>query len=474
MKKPEVIFNLASLPLDAVMFFLATLCAYFLRPTVSNLIGPVLFDLTLPAYFQLISVVTPFFIAIFALWGLYTIKSDTTLIALIGKVTSATTFGLFIVIVLFFFNKDFFPSRFIVLASWVLVVVFIATGRSLLRILQRIMFERGVGLHKVLLVGKTREAEKVKKFISNPKVGFQLVGIVDASEFEQMSPETLRDLDEVICCDKTIDDELNFKFLNIARDRGLKYSYLPNTYDVSKNSVEIENNFGKMVVISLKNSPLEGWGKVIKRFFDITISLIAIIFLSPIFLAVYLAVKINSPGPAVFSALRVGQNERPFLFHKFRSMFAHLSTGEGYGGKEAEKYLESLKENTEGRDTVLHKIKNDPRVTSVGRFLRRTKLDELPQFFNVLIGSMSLVGPRPHLVEQVEDYKNEYPRIFSIKPGLFGLTQLSQLSNPVLPFEEEIELDIYYIENWALWLDVKILATSAYRLIFARGSKENY
>jgi lipopolysaccharide/colanic/teichoic acid biosynthesis glycosyltransferase len=157
-------------------------------------------------------------------------------------------------------------------------------------------------------------------------------------------------------------------------------------------------------------------------------------------------------------------------------MFKHLSVGEDFGGQEAEKIrLELWKKNDRGGESgPFLKIKDDPRVTKVGKFLRRSKLDEIPQFWNVLKGDMSMVGPRAHVLDEVGKYRDRYPRMFSIKPGIFGLSQIAQVSWPDLPFDEEIRLNTFYIENWSLWLDIKILAKSFWLLFFAKKPKADY
>ena len=157
-------------------------------------------------------------------------------------------------------------------------------------------------------------------------------------------------------------------------------------------------------------------------------------------------------------------------------MYSHLSVGENYGGKDAEQVRNTLwqKNNRGGSEAPFLKIKDDPRVTKVGRFLRKSKLDEIPQFWNVLKGDMSMVGPRAHVLDEVQKYRNRYQRMFSIKPGIFGLSQTAQMSWEDLPFEEEIRLNTFYIENWSLWLDIKILAESFYLLFFDPKPKGDY
>jgi lipopolysaccharide/colanic/teichoic acid biosynthesis glycosyltransferase len=228
-------------------------------------------------------------------------------------------------------------------------------------------------------------------------------------------------------------------------------------------------------VIILKNTPLDGWGKVAKRVMDIILSAICLLITSPIFLAVAMAIKLDSEGKVIYAAIRGGRN-RDFDFYKFRSMYKHLSIGEQYGGVKAEMVRQELwKQNFRGSDKdPFLKVQNDPRVTKVGKFLRRTKLDELPQFWNVLKGDMSMVGPRAHVLDEVERYRNRYRRMFSIKPGIFGLSQIAQAHWQNLPFEEEIKLNTFYIENWSIWLDIKVLARSFWTLFFEKKNKQIY
>jgi len=220
---------------------------------------------------------------------------------------------------------------------------------------------------------------------------------------------------------------------------------------------------------------LDGWGRVAKRILDIAASFICLVVTSPFFLLIAIAIKINSPGKVIYSAVRGGRG-KDFKFYKFRSMYSHLSVGEDYGGEQAEKIRQELwKKNERGGESgPFLKIKHDPRVTKVGRFLRKTKLDEIPQFWNVLKGDMSMVGPRAHVLDEVGRYRNRYRRMFSIKPGIFGMSQIAQIGMPDLPFEEEIALATYYIENWSLWLDIKILTKSFWLLLFGSKSREDY
>jgi lipopolysaccharide/colanic/teichoic acid biosynthesis glycosyltransferase len=205
------------------------------------------------------------------------------------------------------------------------------------------------------------------------------------------------------------------------------------------------------------------------------LSSICLVLTSPVFLIIWIAIKLDSPGKAIYLAKRGGRGT-DFEFYKFRSMYSHLSVGDSYGGQTAEEIRKNLwqKNNRGGLEGPFLKIKDDPRVTKVGRFLRKTKLDEIPQFWNVLKGDMSMVGPRAHVLDEVQKYRDRYQRMFSIKPGIFGTSQIAQMSWEDLPFEEEIKLNTFYIENWSLWLDIKILAKSFWLLFFEVKQKDNY
>jgi lipopolysaccharide/colanic/teichoic acid biosynthesis glycosyltransferase len=323
----------------------------------------------------------------------------------------------------------------------------------------------------------TGSAEIIESVFKNKSFGYEIAGELtfDESLITKLDQyyETNR-MDEILQANPTLTDEQNLKLVEYARNKGLAFSFVPNLFNVQRNVVETASLNG-VPVISLKNTPLDGWGKVAKRVLDIAASSLCLIITSPLFLLIALAIKLDSPGRVIYRGLRGGRG-RDFTFYKFRTMYSHLSVGEDYGGLEAEKVRLELwtKNERGGKDAPFLKVKNDPRVTRVGRFLRRTKLDEIPQFWNVFLGNMSMVGPRAHVVEEVERYRNRYRRMFSIKPGIFGLSQISQVSLPDLPFEEEIRLNTLYIENWSLWMDIKILAQSFWLLFFGKKSKVDY
>ena len=209
-----------------------------------------------------------------------------------------------------------------------------------------------------------------------------------------------------------------------------------------------------IIAMEYKHSKLDGRSAVLKREFDIVGSVFGIIIGLPFMLIIALMIKIDSPGPIIYKSKRVGKNWKVFTFYKFRSMYTHMSVG--YGGKDAEElYQKLIDSDANNRKGILPKIKDDPRITKLGRILRKTSLDELPQLFQVFIGDMSLVWPRPHLPNEVEKYEPRMKRVLSIKPGITGYAQVFGRDN--LPFEEEARLDLYYIQNRSLAMDLYVI-----------------
>jgi exopolysaccharide biosynthesis polyprenyl glycosylphosphotransferase len=478
MKRSEIIFNLISVPVDAIALAGAGLISYHIRLHSFIYRQPVLYELSRHDFIVVMAKVIPVLLVVFALVGLYNLKGNRRLVQEFNRILAGTSLGLLFALILFFFKQQVFPSRFIILAAGVLSVLLVFAGRIVIKLAQEFLFVRGYGLHRLVMInGKGIESNVIRDILNEKSYGYKVIAQLENSGriLEQIQELVERSgVDEIIQANPNVTDEQNLKLVEFARDRGIQFSFVPNLFEVQRNVIELTNLQG-IPVISLKSTPLDGWGKVIKRLFDIIVSALCLLVLSPVFLAAALAIRLNSRGPIIYWQWRVGQS-RNFKFFKFRSMFTHLSPGERFGGEEAERIRQELYKQNErgGTDAVFFKISRDPRVTSVGRYLRKTKLDELPQFWNVLRGDMSLIGPRPHLPEEVEKYRNSYPRMFSIKPGIFGISQLAQLMWPTLPFEEEVRLTVYYIENWTLWWDIKILFKTAYNLIFSPKPPDHY
>ncbi len=477
MKKTELLFNLISIPIDILSLLLAGIVSFYLRYQTDSVVGPVLFNMNLQDFMVILIKVIPLILLIFASLGLYRQTGTRRFLYELSRVSLGLSVTAFIVIVLFFFNQTIFPSRFIILALWLIGIVFVIIGRFVLVGIQRYLFKKGYGLHKLVLVdGNETMYSSIREILKNKKYGYNVVAeFANSPDLQNKLTNFLKTqkVDEIVQLEPTVQSQVNLSLVLQSRLYGIRFSYVPNLFEVQRNTIEI-NNLKGIPLISLKNTPLDGWGKAIKRMMDIVISSICLLITSPLFLLLAIAIKIDSPGPVIYKAIRCGRDKN-FWFYKLRSMYTHLSVGEKYGQDEAKELLQKLvTQNAENRSGPLYKIKDDPRVTKIGRFIRRTKLDEIPQFWNVLKGDMSMVGPRPHLPDQVDQYKDTNGRVLSIKPGIFGYTQIAQATAPTLPFEEEIALDIYYIENWSVWMDLSILLKSFLILVWDKKSKDNY
>lgn len=249
-------------------------------------------------------------------------------------------------------------------------------------------------------------------------------------------------------------------YFNICIEMGVTVKLIIDSYEsyLMKKTNSFVSSIGTYPVVTYHTVTLNNYEQMIKRIMDIVISLIAIIVSSPIMLATAVAIRLDSPGPVIFKQTRVGQNGRNFKLLKFRSMCV-----------DAEAKKKDLMDQNEIEGGVMFKIKDDPRVTKVGRFIRKTSIDELPQLFNVLEGSMSLVGTRPPTLDEVAKYNTGQWRRISIKPGITGAWQVSGRSN-IKDFDQIVELDLRYIDNWTIWLDIQILFRTVKVLLNHNGA----
>ncbi len=459
MKRSELFFGAILVPIDLMALLLAATAAYYLR--LSNFAQGVrraVFELDLPfaTYMQLSVIVALVIIALFALHGLYAMRVTRKALDEVTQIFSGISIGIMLVILYIFLSAELFQSRFIIITAYVFAFLFVTIGRMLVRELQHILLRQGMGVHRVVLAGNGPfSAELASIFSRKKELGYVVVAQVDSVEWNHLQEVYNRHgIDEIIQTNPTLSDEDNLVLLDFSEQYKIEYRYVPNTFETHAINVRYRQ-IGAVPLLELSRTPLDGWGRIAKRVLDIAGSLFGIIFLSPLLLFTVWAIRSNSRGPVFYRQIRSGRNMVPFEILKFRSMFMEFCVGPRYGGKQADqKYLE-LKGNANERTGPLFKMRNDPRITRVGRFIRKWRIDEVPQLFNVLKGEMSLLGPRPHLPEEIAQYSKHHRKLFTIKPGMSGMAQVA--GNAGLAFEEEAKLDIAYIETWSLWLDIILL-----------------
>ncbi len=460
MRRNQLTFAVILLPLDYVALLLAATTAHRLRFETFADLRPAISLLPYPAFFKAAAVVALAYLVIFALTGLYAIERPRRLLEEAVKVVSACTLGVMGLIILIFFQRELFTSRFVVLAAWLLSIAYVVIARLLVRLVNRQLLKRGIGARRILVVGGNDRATEaiVAQFSKDPASGYRIVG-----RFPRWDEHAVRAasalcsddaVDEVFVTDPETGKEEMRAVVEFAEDRHLTFRYAADT--LAAHAALMSTTIAGIPVIEVKRTKLEGWGRVYKRVFDVVASLLLIIVTSPIMLLAAIAVALESRGPVIFRNARVGHEGRMFRVYKFRSMRADVSIGEQFGDQRAALELEQkLIAERSLKDGPVYKIKDDPRVTRVGRFIRRFSIDELPQFFNVLKGDMSLIGPRPHQPREVEKYQRHQKRVLMIRPGITGLAQVSGRSD--LAFEDEVRLDTFYIENWTPLMDLAIL-----------------
>ena len=269
-------------------------------------------------------------------------------------------------------------------------------------------------------------------------------------------PEAIREsqANEVIITDPNVPGEALFDvMMQAGRRRGVEFRIAPTLLNCLPSKTEIDQ-VGSLPMVTLFRSPLSSVARVTKRSSDLLIATLAIAVLSPVWLVIALLIKLDSRGHVFYKQERVGMDGRVFLFYKFRTM--RVAADDLAHREYQRQYIKGQPESNLGdSERPVYKLHTDPRITRVGRMLRRASVDEFPQLLNVLRGDMSIVGPRPPIPYEVESYELWHRKRLDMKPGITGLWQVSGRNR--LPFDEMVRMDLYYIENWSLLLDIKII-----------------
>lgn len=475
MKRAERILTFVTLPVDLLMVLAAFVLAYIARAYAIPL--PVIYIWPFRQYIAFAFVLLPVFAVAFAFAGLY--SRERNRMKEIGQIIAGASLGAMAVVLWVFLNRSDFFSRLIVFYIWILSIVGVGLGRTTINFIRSNLYVFGAKRKRLALVGNYNETAKhiIRQIGERPSMGYEIAGIISDAHSEEIKKlgtiEQISNiikqekLDEVIAIDTSISENKLFNIMRTCQEAEVVFKAVPTHAQVGARTLQFEA-FAGIPMIEFRGTPLDNWGIVIKRIFDIVGSLMAIILLSPIMLIVAILVKMNSKGPVIYKNIRTG-NKGDFKTLKFRTMYIEMCTGSEYGGSRAEEIEDRLIEkNNIKKGEAVYKIGKDPRVTSIGSFLRKSSLDELPQFFNVFIGNMSLVGPRPHQPREVKNYSDEQRKLLMIKPGITGLAQISGRSD--LSFDEESRLDIFYLENWSIWLDFYIILRTFNTVFRGKGS----
>ncbi len=441
-------------PLDFILLLAAGMSAFYARLTPwAVAIRPVMFGLSLSAYLSIVTLVGLAWIVLFAIAGLYTPDPNRRLAADFYRIFLACSAGLAGVALYLLFTQSVFDSRFLVAMSWLLAMVYVSVGRLLSRGIKSLLYRLGVCRRRVILIGENAVSQALSAaFHGHSALGYHLLGLFPSFANALSEQAFAHEVDEIIFTNPRGETSDTLSAIQFCAERSIVFKYSADLFATYATNMTVQPVAG-IPIVEIRRTRLEGWGRVIKRGFDVLVSILAMLILSPIMLATALVILLETGRPVIYKNERVGPKGKVFFILKFRSMCQKDCTGAQFG----EAGLAALKKEAELIATrnikfgPVYKIADDPRVTPFGRFIRRASIDELPQLLNVLIGNMSLVGPRPHQPREVAQYESDQAKVLTIKPGITGLAQISGRSD--LSFADEVRLDVFYIENWSWWLD---------------------
>ncbi|WP_397547830.1 sugar transferase [Rhodothermus marinus] len=469
---------IALLAIDALMFSLAYALLYLARFEWQWFGQPKLY----PMMFWLpMLLMTAYWVLLFAFSGMYRERyAESRFDELVSLFKVVTVGVLILVFAIFIDTLEPSSSREAIFFYWASVYGLVSVGRLGVRTVQKALLVRGYGVHKALIVGWSDKVEQLYNEVARyPEAGLKIVGAIRLArpgEQPEVSGEegdgaavavaqvgtsacTIealpRLIDELGVQDVLIaldgrDHDALLEVLRLCDGKPVKLKLVPDFYTLIGGMARTEHMYG-LPLIEVLPEPMPAWEQSMKRVMDVTVSLLVLVLGMPLWLAIGLLIRLTSPGPAIYKQQRVGQHGRIFTLYKFRTMYV----------------------DAEARTGPVWATKDDPRVTPIGRWLRRWRLDEVPQFWNVLKGDMSLVGPRPERPYFVEKLSREIPlynRRHRVKPGITGWAQVRwKYDSSLDDVRQKVKFDLFYIENMSLRMDLKIIFRTIYTMLAGKG-----
>jgi exopolysaccharide biosynthesis polyprenyl glycosylphosphotransferase len=470
---PQSLWRYLLVLADALLIFAAFLTAYYLRYQAQLFLSvDPAYQQSLEGYLLLgLSTVVVLLVA-FRFSHVYPYQPGRNWLAEEWRIATASTAGMMIIIVASLAFRPMLYSRLVFLYTAVFATIYLGISRLVIAGARNYLRRYDIGVQRVLLVGAGEVGRMVMRTVAaRPDYGLRLVGFLDdhptksttdIGRFKALGPvDNAHDvidaykIDRVIICLPWQTHRTIQRLLLLCEEVGIAAYVVPDLFQLTRNQMKVEELNG-IPLLSTRDISIQGWNAFVKRTFDLVLGGLLGLITLPLGLLIALAIRLDTPGPIFYTQLRVGKNGKEFRCYKFRSMVSN-----------ADDLRETIAQLNESSGP-LFKIRNDPRLTRVGRSIRRYSLDELPQLINILRGEMSLIGPRPNLPSEVECYAEWMKKRLSVSPGLTGLWQVSGRSD--LTFDEMVMLDIYYVENWSLGLDLGILLRSIPAVLQARGA----
>ncbi|MGI8967924.1 MAG: sugar transferase [Chloroflexota bacterium] len=457
--------------LDAVLILTAFLLAYWIRYTLG--VGPQIQQrASLQSYLPLALLLFATMGAVLFAKGAYRARMSNDVVDEMGTVVSAATLTVGVLVVITTMVHKALYSRGVIVYLWVLLIVLMALGRALFRAAQAHAHRRGWGTRRVLVVGATDAGKMAMQNMRNrPDLGYDLVGFVDHRDagpvrdfgrFRALGvvadiPRLLATeaVDDVVIALPASAHEEVWPILTLCEHHGVGLKLIPDLFEMSLSRVQVDDIAG-IPLLDVQERPLRRIERGAKRIIDIAIASVALVISGPVMCVLMAMIRAESRGPAVLRQERVGLNGRPFTCFKLRTM-----------AENAADLRAALQQYNESEGPVF-KMKEDPRRTRVGRRIRAWSLDELPQILNVFRGNMSIVGPRPPLPHEVSEYDPRTMRRLEVKPGMTGIWQVSGRAD--LPFDEMVLMDMFYVDNWSLALDIRIMIRTVMAVLTRKGA----
>lgn len=475
----SLLYNAILIIGDFLALVAAFIAAYILRVKLEVGIdhGPIA-PTSSRTYLGIFLAVLPFWILIFALLGLYNSGIYEKRFKEFGRLLVGSFIGMLFVIFWNFISSDpIFPARLVPIYGFVFGFVFLVLFRNLARFVRGRLFKYGIGLTKVLLVGNTIMTREIVEWLADRRSGYNVVAIIGGKEgqsarypaplyhsFESFLKRHEGDLHGIIQTELYADESKNAKILNYAQENHVNYRFVPGNTELFVGKIEVELFRNSVPVLTVHQTALFGWGRIVKRLFDVFVGGLLLAIASPFMLLIALVSKMSGSGTVFFRQERLTRFNNKFRVFKFRTQYKK------YDGTTPEEAFAMM-----GRPELAavyrkngDSLPNDPRITPIGKFLRKTSLDELPQLINVVRGDISLVGPRALIPQELSTYQKRHT-ILAVKSGLTGLAVVSGRRD--INFEERRKLDLYYVQNWSFWLDIMILLKTIRAVLKSEGAK---
>lgn len=449
MKRSELLVKILLLPFDYLAVILSFFLAYYLRGYLEES-----FLIPFTKFIPLAIGLALIWVGCFWLMGLYSLDSsrskwDELFEIILGAFAAATLASSAI-----FFAKEIDFSRIVLVITTGLSIFLTLAVRVVWGLVLNALHRRGIGVRKVLVIG---EGETTNLVISgleaeaDPSV--VLVGVVTFDEFESSFQQ--HQPDEVIQSDPRLGNDKVAHIINVCEENGSIFRFIPNLFEIPAAKI-VTTDIAGVPIVTLSVTAVDGWYAVAKRLLDIIGAVTGLVLISPVFILTAIFIKMDSEGTIFYKQSRVGRNGKEFGLLKFRSMRMLVKEGK-LVHSDADTKVEQLKETQKN-----YKLENDPRITKIGHFIRKTSIDELPQLINVLRGELSLVGPRAYLRKELDSQLERHPdaiglvrRLTTVRPGITGVWQVSGRSN--IEFSERVAMDAYYATHANLLLDIKII-----------------